>query len=216
MQAPSKTEAFIFDLFGVIIAFDNSIVYSRLARHCANPEDAVRQLDGLMASRDVITGRLTLQQIYGRLVEVHGLTLGYPDFEAAWLEPYSWPMPGMIELVTALSVNYPLLLLSNIDAYYWRVVRAAHSELECFKALLLSCDLGMAKPDPEIFLRASQAAGADPSRCFFIDDTSANVEAARALGFQAYRFRSAPELRQELEGSQTKGSVGDRAESTPD
>ncbi len=204
-QADPGVEAFIFDLFGVIASFDNDVVYSRLARHCTNPAEAFESLNGLMSGRDVITGKRTLSQIHDALVEAHGLALDYADFESAWLEPYSAPMPGMAELVRALSSNYSLLLLSNVDGYYWEVVRAAHPELECFDSLLVSCELGLAKPDREIFLLASEAAGAKASQCFFIDDTRVNVEAARALGFQTHWFRGLPGLLHELKKAQTKG-----------
>ena len=198
-------EAFIFDLFGVIIAFDNDIVPARLARHCTDPDDALRRFDGLMARREIITGEVTLHQVHRQLVDAHGLTLTYPQFEAAWLEPYSWPMPGMADFVKALSENHRLVLLSNVDHYYWQVVRAMQPELEFFTELLVSCDLGFAKPESEAFLRASQAAGADPEQCLFVDDTRTNIEAARALGFQTHWFRDAPGLHRFLQGATTKG-----------
>ncbi len=189
LDADLDVDVIIFDLFGVIIGFDNDIVYSRLARHCADPDDASTKLDGLMAGREVITGQLTLPQIHRRLVDAHGLSLAFPDFEAAWLEPYSWPLDGMAALVERLAPHYRLVLLSNVDGYYWQVVRNAHPELEQFTSLLLSCDLGLAKPDPEIFRRAAEVSAAPPSRCVFVDDTLVNVEAARELGFHGHHFR---------------------------
>jgi HAD superfamily hydrolase (TIGR01509 family) len=191
-------EVFIFDLFGVLISFDNDIVPSRLARHCADPADALVRLDGLMAARDVITGKSTLAQIHRQLVNRQGLTLSFPEFEAAWLEPYSEAMPGMAELVLALSAHYKLALLSNVDRYYWDVVQAMHPELKHFGTILLSCDLGLAKPDPEIFLLASRAVGASPQQCYFVDDTRVNVDAAAALGFQTHWFRGVARLNVEL------------------
>ncbi|MGP3969214.1 HAD-IA family hydrolase [Streptomyces sp. 6N223] len=176
----------------------HALVPARLAWHCADPGDALRRLDGLMARREIITGEVTLRQVHRRLVDAHGLALSYRRFEDAWLEPYSWPMPGMASLVEALSARHRLVLLSNVDRDYWRAVRAAHPELRHFAALLASCDLGVAKPDPEAFLRASEAAGADPSRCLFVDDTAANVEAARALGFRTHRFGGVSGLRRAL------------------
>jgi FMN phosphatase YigB (HAD superfamily) len=160
----SNIEVFIFDLFGVLISFDYDIVYARLARHCPDPAGAFVRLDGLMSSRDVITGKSTLAEIHERLLATVGLTLSYSEFEAAWLEPYSEAMLGMADLVTALSKHYRLALLSNVDRYYWEVVQSMHAELKCFDSLLLSCDLGLAKPDPEIFLQACQVTGAAPSR----------------------------------------------------
>ena len=189
VDADCEVDVFIFDLFGVVIEFDDAIAYARLARHCADPAGAVAQLDGLLAGYDFCTGRLTLPEIHRRLVEAEGLTLSYPDFEASWQEPYTWAMPGMAPLLERLADRYRLVLLSNVDQYYWPVVRAAHPELDRFSALLLSCDLGAAKPEPEAFLHACQVADTAPARCLFVDDSDVNVDAARRLGFRAHRFR---------------------------
>jgi HAD superfamily hydrolase (TIGR01509 family) len=156
-------------------------------------------------SHDVITGKSTLAQIHGRLLDTVGLTLSYSEFEAAWLEPYSEAMPGMADLFTTLSQHYRLALLSNIDRYYWEVVQAMHPELKCFDSLLLSCDLGLAKPDAEIFLHACRATGVAPSRCYFVDDTRVNVEAAKAVGMQTHWFRGVDGLQRELAQANTKG-----------
>ncbi len=107
----------------------------------------------------------------------------------------------MAELVEGLSRHYRLVLLSNVDRDYWRVVRGMHPELDHFEALLVSADLGMAKPDPEIFRHVCQLTGTEPQQCLFIDDTAQNVDAARALGFHGHVFRSVPELRAALRQS---------------
>jgi len=186
--------AFILDLFGVVIAFDNNVMYRRLAQHCADPDSALVRLDGFMARREIITGGWTLPRVYRQLVEELGFDRDYPDFETLWLEPYSWPMPGMASCVRYLSERYRLVLLSNIDRDYWKVVQGRHPELECFDAILLSCDLGMAKPDPDIFRHAADVARSDRARCYFVDDTEINVAAARDLGFQTHRFRNSAQL----------------------
>lgn len=195
----SEVDAVLLDLFGVVIAFDNDIVYRRLADRCADPDEALRDFDGLMASRDVITGKLTLQDVHRRLVDGHGLTLDLAGFTEAWMEPYSWSMPGMAELIGDVADGPArLLLLSNIDGYYWEQVRSMQPELGRFDELLLSCDLGMAKPDEEIFRRACEVAGSPPRRCVFVDDTAANVDAAVRAGLHGHVFRDAPTLRAEL------------------
>ncbi len=191
MQIAGATiEVLVFDLFGVLIAFDDDLVTARLARHCADPDDAFGRLHKLTARHDIITGASPLPEVHRELVDTHGLTLSYPEFEAAWLQPYHEPIPGMAELVKALSGHFRLVLLSNVDRDYWQVVRAMHPELDCFESLLVSCDLGRAKPDPEVFRYVCRLTGADPSRCFFVDDTALNVEAARALGLHGHVFRT--------------------------
>ncbi len=195
---PQAPEVLVFDLFGVVIAFDNDLVYRRLARYCADPDTAFQRLAGLMASRDVITGRSTLRDVSRKLKRDLGYTGSDADFERAWLEPYSEPMPGMAELLGKLSTTHRLVLLSNVDRYYFDVVRALHPELGCFEQCLLSCDLGLAKPDPEIFQAVSRLTGVSAERCWFTDDTRANIDAAASLGFRTHHFRSVDALAREL------------------
>jgi HAD superfamily hydrolase (TIGR01509 family) len=173
-------------------------VYRRLAAHCVDPEHAFVSLQGLVSHHDLIRGRLPLHQLHEQLVANQGLCLELRDFEAVWREPYSELMPGMADLIVALSQRYQLVLLSNVDKDYWEVVRAALPVLDCFRSLLVSWELGFAKPDPEMFMQALKAARREPARCFFIDDKLENVEAARKLGIDGHRFLDADDLRQAL------------------
>jgi|SRR6478609_721147 len=194
----TSIDTIVFDLFGVLISFDNDLVYARLAAHCAVPEHARLQLKGLMARPEIITGKRTLAEIHEELVDAHGLTLNFHAFRATWLEPYHESMAGMRELVADLSQRHRLALLSNIDGYYWPVVRDSQPELAHFEALFLSFELGLAKPNPEIFDRVCQLSQTSPERCYFVDDTQVNVEAARALGFKAHCFGGIDALIAEL------------------
>jgi len=190
MRTPAATvDTLVFDLFGVLISFDNELVYARLAAHCESPKQALTRLTGLMARTEIITGQRTLVEIHQELVDTHGMTLGFSAFQSAWLEPYHGPMLGMPDLVADLSARYRLVLLSNIDGYYWPVVRGSQPELEHFEAQFLSFELGLAKPDAEIFRQVCERSQTRPERCYFVDDTRANVDAALALGFRTHWFR---------------------------
>ena len=202
--AGSDIEVIVFDLFGVLISFDDDAT-ARLARNCADPSEAFGRLHKLAASQDLITGASTLSQVYRLLVDTEGLTLSYPDFEATWLEPCHEALPGMASLVRRLSEHYRLVLLSNVDRDYWQVVRRMHSELDCFESLLVSCDLGMAKPDPEIFIHVCRVTGTEPSQCFFVDDTALNVDAAQELGFYGHTFRTVSGLSSALKQANARG-----------
>ena len=197
-QERPSVEALIFDLFGVMISFDNDIVYRRLAEHCADPHEAFRSLDGQMSGLNVITGRQSLAQTYDILRGTLGLKLSFEAFLVAWNTPYSASMPGMADLVERLAPHHKLVLLSNVDIDYWQVVRPLHPELDRFDALIISAEVGLAKPDPRIFEHACEVAGMEPARCLFIDDTPNNVRGALKAGLQGHVFRSVPALEAEL------------------
>jgi putative hydrolase of the HAD superfamily len=90
------------------------------------------------------------------------------------------PVPGMYDTIRTLRVaGFSTALLSNswgCDEY----PRADFPGL--FDTVVLSGEVGMRKPEKEIFLHAAQTLGVPPEECVFIDDMAANVAAARACG----------------------------------
>ena len=60
---------------------------------------------------------------------------------------------------------------------------------ELFDAVLISGELGMHKPQPQIYLLAAERVGAEPRGCLFVDDLRENCEGAEAVGMTAIRHR---------------------------
>jgi len=58
---------------------------------------------------------------------------------------------------------------------------------------LVSAELGVRKPDPQIFRLALERFGASAENTFFADDSAANVEGAASVGIHAHLF-TAPDL----------------------
>ncbi|WP_412520369.1 HAD family hydrolase [Actinomadura madurae] len=55
---------------------------------------------------------------------------------------------------------------------------------DLFDAIVISCEVGMRKPDERIFRHALDLLGLDAAACVFIDDIEHNVHAAEALGIR--------------------------------
>jgi putative hydrolase of the HAD superfamily len=58
--------------------------------------------------------------------------------------------------------------------------------------------VGLIKPDPRVYLLAAERVGTPVHRCLFIDDTAANVTAAREVGMAALHYRQIEDLRSVL------------------
>ncbi len=67
-----------------------------------------------------------------------------------------------------------------------------------FDDIVLSCDLRLLKPEPEIFSACLERAATEAGQCLFIDDIPANVAAAKACGLHALTFTDARDLRSTL------------------
>jgi putative hydrolase of the HAD superfamily len=78
-----------------------------------------------------------------------------------------------------------------------RYDRSAFPEL--FDGVVISGEVGMHKPQPEIFLLGAERAGVEPGDCVFVDDLRQNCEGAEAVGMTAILHRGAERTLPELE-----------------
>lgn len=103
----------------------------------------------------------------------------------------------LVALLRDLRPRYKTGLLSNCWPSLRNTLR--HQQLDgLFDAIILSCEVGAAKPDPRIYQEALRQLGVAPDEAVFIDDFPANVAGARALGLHAIHFRDTPSLKQAL------------------
>ena len=70
---------------------------------------------------------------------------------------------------------------------------------ELFDGVVISGEVGMHKPEPEIFLLGAERAGVEPRDCVFVDDLRQNCEGAEAVGMTAILHRGAERTVPELE-----------------
>lgn len=100
-----------------------------------------------------------------------------------------------LEFLQMLSQKYRLFLLSNTDAihidkFQHKAGMTFYREFyECFERVYFSFELGMRKPDAEIFNYLVKKHELTPKRTLFIDDKKENTDAALALGFQVWNLQ---------------------------
>lgn len=110
-------------------------------------------------------------------------------FRARWPEMVPGPIPGMFELLEGLqAAKTPLFAITNFAADTFELTQARFPVLRHFEGIAVSGSLCMLKPEPGIYRWLIETYGIDPNSALFIDDSLANVEGARALGFHAHHF----------------------------
>lgn len=88
-------------------------------------------------------------------------------------------------------LGLPVAIVSNA----WPVVRtvlARDGLAGVADEIVLSCDVGCAKPDPRIYEEALRRLGVAPEEALFVDDTPANVDAAERLGLTGHVHTETP------------------------
>ena len=96
------------------------------------------------------------------------------------------PEKEMLELVrTARGAGIRTGLISNS----WGTGIYDRAPLEIFDATVISGDVGLHKPQPEIYVLGAERIGVAPADCVFVDDLRENVSGAEAVGMTAILHR---------------------------
>lgn len=100
-----------------------------------------------------------------------------------------------LEFLQLLSKKFRLFLLSNTDA-----IHIDHFEqregasffgdfYQCFEKVYFSYEMGMRKPDAEIYTTLINRHELSPKRTLFVDDKKDNTDAAKALGLHVWNLQ---------------------------
>lgn len=152
----------------------------------------------------VETGRIALDEFDRRLAALFNDTLGCvirPDNLKVRLFARVGPDEAMIGAVRkARSHGVPTGMISNSwGGNYGEggYQRAMFDEL--FDEVVISAEVGLRKPQPEIYVLAAERLQAEPRECVFVDDFKVNAEGARAVGMRGIQHRNADETIPQLE-----------------
>lgn len=188
----------VFDLGGVLIDWDPRYLFEKLI-----PDEA--EMDFFLAR--VCSPEWNAQMDRGNSFQeaVDELALVYPRYSSQiqayysrWEEMIVGPFPGTVKILERLrGAGYPLAALSNWSAETFPKVMDKFEFLNWFSTLVISGEVGLIKPDPEIYHYLLEKINREAKDCIFIDNSKSNVRTAEELGFISIHF-SSPE---ELEGS---------------
>ena len=196
---PIRPSTVVFDLGGVLVDWDPRYLYRRLF-------DDPDEMESFLA--EVTTADWNAHQDAGRpwAEAIAVLVAEHPErrelieaFHQRWPEMLAGEIPGTVDVLAELrSTGVRLVALSNWSAELFPIARERFDFLGWFEGILISGDVGVNKPDRRIFDHLAEQFEIEPEATLFIDDSAANVDAAKTLGFRAIRFTDATTLRCEL------------------
>ena len=100
------------------------------------------------------------------------------------------PVPGAAELLSAVrAAGIPLALASNSSRVELAAKLTRLGFTEAFGGRIFSFeDVPRPKPQPDLYLAAASACGADPAECVVVEDSAAGVRAGVAAGCTVFGF----------------------------
>jgi putative hydrolase of the HAD superfamily len=191
MSPDSNQKALLVD-FGGVLTTD---IWSSFAAFCERrglDAGAAKQLfredpDALATLRGLETGEVEPADFERRFAVLLGTE---PDGLVEGLFAGLQPDQPMLDAVgRARDAGVPTGLISNswVMDHYTEEIRSL------FDQVVISAEVGLHKPQPEIYLLAAERLGVRPEDCVFVDDLRENCAGAEAVGMTAVLHRDSAE-----------------------
>ena len=130
-------------------------------------------------------------QICGKIINDFNLPISVEDFVSGkrnfYLSIVEKGIPqteGLIEVVKKLHEIIPLGIASSSQIKEIETITKKFGIYDYFKVILSAHDVTNGKPAPDVYLKASQMLGIEPSLCGVIEDTKTGIISAKSAGMK--------------------------------
>lgn len=191
----------VFDIGKVLIHYDPELPY----RHLIDDDERRAWFLG-----EVCTGAWNIEQDRGREWHVAEAELieRHPEeadliraFRRHWHEMVPHAYDDTVAIMEGLiDDGHDVTMLTNFAADTFIEARRRFDFLNKPRGVTVSGEVGLIKPDIEIYRLHATTFDLVPAETLFVDDSMKNVEGARACGWNAVRFTGAEQLARDLKG----------------
>ncbi len=187
-----KIEAVIFDLGGVILDIDYNLTRKAFEKlGVANFNKMYSQASADQLFRNLETGKIKESDFYVEFNKCIGFCLTSGEICEAWNSMLLKFREKSLVFLTEIRSRYRLFLLSNTNKIHYDKFKEIYQERDraipfenFFEKAYYSFEIGMRKPDSDIYEYVLQANRIDRKHTVFIDDSLQNIHTAKSLGMQ--------------------------------
>ncbi|EGT4373590.1 glucose-1-phosphatase [Cronobacter malonaticus] len=176
---------YIFDLGNVIVDIDFNRVLGVWSDYSRVPLANLRQSFSMGEPfHQHERGELSDEDFAKALCEEMALPLSFEQFSAGWQAVFVGLHPEVITIMQQLrEQGHRVVVLSNTNRLHTTYWPEQYPEVQAAAdAIYLSQEMGMRKPEPEIYQKVLEQEGFSARDAVFFDDNEANIDGARKVG----------------------------------
>ena len=178
-----------FDLFGVLLGIDQSVVVQYLSQLTNTPYLKTREITMGEPYMRLERGETKFQEYVEdiRALLLNGDRIDADRLRDIWMNSRVGELPA-VSLLDKLQKIYTVWVISNTTEAHIKSLQSQFVFLNSFSGIITSERAGVHKPHPNIFKFALKEANTDAISSLFIDDSYSNVESAESLGFISHHY----------------------------
>lgn len=190
----------IFDVGGVLIRWEDEWLLDAFTRKYEIDKRNIGKYYYKWLKKSW-TGEISEIEFLKRIIKAVGIKSSPQSMRVFWKSVFrkrSSMNKDVVSVVKNLHKNgYKLGVISNTSGKY-RAQLYVNRFKRYFNSTVMSCDVGMKKPERRIFVYVMRRLHAKPKECIFIDDKMEHVKGAHKAGMFAIHFRNVKQLRHDL------------------
>jgi len=178
-----------FDLFGVLLGINQSVVIQYLSKLTNTPYLKTREITLGEPYMQLERGETKFQKYVEdiRALMPNGDRIDADRLKDIWMNSKVGEMPA-VSLLDELQKKYAVWVVSNTTEAHIKSLQSQFVFLDSFNGLITSERAGFHKPHPNIFKFSLEEANTDAVSAIFIDDNYGNVKAAENIGFIVHHY----------------------------
>ena len=185
----NKINTIFFDLFGVLLGIDQSVVIQYLSKLTDTPYLDTREIamgePFMRLERGEVTFTRYVENI--RSAMPNGARIDADNLREIWKNSKVGEMPA-VSLLDDLLNNFQIWVISNTTESHIKSLQLKFTFLSQINGIITSERAGAHKPNPKIFQFALEEANVDVASSLFIDDSYSNIESAENLGIVSHHY----------------------------
>ena len=192
-----------FDLFGVLLGIDQSVVVQYLSKLTNASYLKTREITMGEPYMRLERGEIIFQEYVEDITALlpNGDRINADRLRDVWMNSKVGEMPA-VSLLEELQKKYEVWVISNTTEAHIKSLQSQFVFLNSFNGIITSERAGTHKPHPNIFKFALEEANTDVTSSLFIDDSYGNVKSAENLGIVSHHYTRFDELVKFLEKNQ--------------
>jgi glucose-1-phosphatase len=197
----SAIRAIIFDLGKVLVDFDHSVAARKIAILSGKtPSEIYNSLFDSSLIRSFEEGKISPEAFFIGVQQRVEIDISFEQFCLIWNNIFflTKENEAVYDMLKVLREHYILAMLSNINVLHYSFLKATIPVFGRFHHLFASCEMGVVKPDKQIYRMALSSMGVGPQEAIYTDDRPEMVAAARSLGIQAFVYKDISQLKKDL------------------
>jgi epoxide hydrolase-like predicted phosphatase len=192
--------AVIFDFGGVLLRTEDKLPRQQLATILGLPKEKLYyQIFDSESAHQAMVGKISAEAHMEAVRQALGI--GEDVFREAREEFWAGDRLDveLIDYLRRLKPRYKTALLSNAWDDLRGYIQRNWDICDAFDEMIISAEVGIAKPDPRIYAVALERLGVLAGEAVFVDDFIENIESAKAFGLNTVHFQGSQRMYADLE-----------------